>query len=122
MEALDHLAVMALIWERNRARRTRVGQLIEAAKDNGDAAALAVLAQEAAAWAGDALALKQPWSCRCRRAPIAQPVGPSGRGGDCCRIRDLARRRPRAAGEHTAVRDLEPAQRPQPQPQPTIAP
>ena len=30
MEALDHLAVMALIWERNRARRTRVGQLIEA--------------------------------------------------------------------------------------------
>ena len=52
MEALDHLAVMALIWERNRARRTRVGQLIEAAKDDGDAAALALLAQEAAAWAG----------------------------------------------------------------------
>ena len=122
MEALDHLAVMALIWERNRARRTRVGQLIEAAKDNGDAAALAVLAQEAAAWAGGRTGVEATMVVPVPSSPdrpnllvpavaaaIAAEFGISLVGA-------LERRR--------AHRDfaIEPLSGPPPQPQPTIAP
>ncbi len=50
MAALERVDVMASVWEPDRRARTREGRLIEAAKDRGDDAAVALLAEQAAAW------------------------------------------------------------------------
>lgn len=51
MVGLDRIDVMASMWQPERAERTRVGRLVEAAKDRGDDAAVALLASEAGDWA-----------------------------------------------------------------------
>jgi predicted amidophosphoribosyltransferase len=53
MAGLERVDVMAPMWMPDRAERTRIGRLIEAAKDRGDDAAVALLAQEAGDWARD---------------------------------------------------------------------
>lgn len=50
MVGLDRIDVMASLWQPQRPERTRVGRLVEAAKDRGDDAAVALLANEAAEW------------------------------------------------------------------------
>ena len=52
MVRLERLDVMASMWVPDRAERTRIGRLVEAAKDRGDDAAVALLASEVAEWAG----------------------------------------------------------------------
>ncbi|MEM9466590.1 MAG: hypothetical protein AAGA90_14550 [Actinomycetota bacterium] len=64
MAHLERVDVMASMWLPDRPERTRIGRLVEAAKDRGDDAAVALLAQEAADWAaapdGDTVVVPVP--------------------------------------------------------------
>lgn len=68
MAALERIDVMASVWLPDRQERTREGRLIEAAKERGDDAAVALLADDVAAWAAD---LAEATGC------IVVPIPPS---------------------------------------------
>lgn len=51
MVRLERLDVMTSVWEPDRSERTHVGELIRAAKERSDRAAIASLVQEARQWA-----------------------------------------------------------------------
>ncbi|MEM9521161.1 MAG: phosphoribosyltransferase family protein [Actinomycetota bacterium] len=113
MSGLDRIDVMALVWHPDRDERTPVGRLLEAAKERGDDAAVAMLAADMGAWAptiappADAVVVPVPASADRPNRLVPALADAIGESWSLPVFAGLVRER-----NTPRLRDLEPAARP----------
>ena len=110
---LARIDVMGSVWFPDRRERTRLGRLVEAAKDRGDDAAVALVANEAHDWAlgreapSDVVVVPVPPSPDRPNRLVPAVAEAIGRAWSCPVVAAIER--------HAAtprLRDLDPAERP----------